>query len=136
MNAGIVVFPEVEELDFAGPWVTRLAGQVLEHGLPADTFLNINLPPGEPGGLRLTRQGKRRYSDAVVRNLDPRGRAYYWIGGGELAFQSLPGTDAHAVGNGFVSVTPLHLDLTNYAAFERLRGWCVESASEGEGENA
>lgn len=106
-----------------------LAATVLEHGLPADTFLNVNVPPSEPCGLRLTRQGKRIYADAVVENRDPRGRSYYWIGAGELGFQDLEGTDFHAVRQGFVSVTPLHLDLTNYAAMERLRQWRMDEIS-------
>jgi 5'-nucleotidase len=125
-----------EDYRWAGPWVARLAQQLLEHGLPSDTFLNVNFPPGQPRGLRLTRQGKRRYTDAVVRKVDPRGRAYYWIGAGELTFQELAGTDAYAVDHGYVSVTPLHLDLTNYAAFERLRQWCADSDEAGEGGNA
>ena len=107
---------------------------MLVHGLPADTFLNVNLPPGRPHGLKLTRQGKRRYADAVVRNLDPRGRAYYWIGAGDLSFQDLEGTDVHAVRRGLVSATPLHLDLTNYAAFERLRQWDLEAAQVDHGQ--
>jgi 5'-nucleotidase len=110
----------------AAATATRLAAAVLEHGLPADTFLNINVPGTKPLGIRLTRQGKRIYADAVVQNRDPRGRSYYWIGAGELGFQDLPGTDFHAVQNGFVSVTPLHLDLTNYAAMDRLRQWRLE----------
>lgn len=108
---------------FAGQWAAHLADSVKAHGLPADTFLNVNVPAGEPGAMQLTRQGKRRYAEGVVRNLDPRGRAYYWIGAGELSFQDLEGTDAWAIRHGVVSVTPLHLDLTNYAAFERLRHW-------------
>ena len=127
---------QAEDYRWCGSWVRQLARQVLEHGLPADTFLNVNLPKGEPLGVRLTRQGKRRYADSVVRNVDPRGRTYYWIGAGELAFQELPGTDAHAVEHGYVSVTPLHLDLTNYAAFERLRSWCPQSEPGGEGSDA
>jgi len=104
----------------------QLATTVLEHGLPADTFLNINVPDRKPLGIRLTRQGKRIYEDVVVENRDPRGRSYYWIGAGNLDFQNLEGTDFHAVQNGYVSVTPLHLDLTNYAAMERLRQWQLE----------
>jgi 5'-nucleotidase len=115
-----------EDFLWGGRWAARLALQVTEHGLPADTFLNVNIPAGCPAGTRLTRQGKRRYADAVVQNLDPRGRAYYWIGAGELSFHDLDGTDVHAVRRGLVSVTPLHLDLTNYSAFERLRHWNVE----------
>jgi len=125
-----------EDYRWCGGWVVRLARQILEHGLPTDTFLNVNIPKGEPLGMRLTRQGKRRYADAVVRNVDPRGRSYYWIGAGELAFQELSGTDSHAIEHGYVSVTPLHLDLTNYAAFERLRSWCPENNNGGDGPDA
>lgn len=122
-----------DDFQGCGQWISQLAEQVIAHGLPADTFLNINLPKGEPRGMKLTRQGKRRYADAVVRNVDPRGRNYYWIGAGDLVFQDLPGTDAYAVDHSYVSVTPLHLDLTNYAAFERLRQWCPDGSREEEG---
>jgi 5'-nucleotidase len=114
---------------------TELARRTLEHGLPADTFLNINVPTGVPRGLRLTRQGKRIYEGAVVQSQDPRGRSYYWIGAGELGFQDLDGTDFHAVQAGYTSVTPLHLDLTNYAAFDRLRQWLIEVQTESVGED-
>jgi 5'-nucleotidase len=103
-----------------------ISEMILQHALPADTFLNINVPAGEPLGIKLTRQGKRVFEDAVIQNQDPRGRAYYWIGAGELGFQDLDGTDFHAVKRGYVSMTPLHLDLTNYAAFDRLRQWSFE----------
>jgi 5'-nucleotidase len=116
-----------DDFAWAGNWAARLCLLVHKHGLPADTFLNVNIPAGRPQGLRVTRQGKRRYADAVVRNLDPRGRTYYWIGAGELSFHDLEGTDVHAVHRNLVSVTPLHLDLTNYAAFERLRQWDIET---------
>jgi len=104
----------------------QMALTVKEHGLPADTFINVNVPPRQPLGTRLTRQGKRIYEDAVIENVDPRGRTYYWIGAGGLDFQDLEGTDFHAVLHGYVSVTPLHLDLTNYAAMDRLRQWRIE----------
>lgn len=103
----------------------RVAAAVSEHGLPADTFLNVNVPVGRPAGIQLTRQGKRVYESAVVQNIDPRGNSYYWIGAGELGFHDLDGTDFNAVQSGDVSVTPLHLDLTNYAALERLRQWKI-----------
>lgn len=105
----------------------QLATTVLEHGLPSDTFLNVNVPHQKPLGIQLTRQGKRIYEDAVVENRDPRGRSYFWLGAGELGFQNLKGTDFHAVQHGYVSVTPLHLDLTNYAAMDRLRQWQLET---------
>lgn len=118
-----------EDFLWGGRWAAKLAVMIKHHGLPADTFLNVNVPPGCPRGMKVTRQGKRRYADAVVRNTDPRGRSYYWIGAGELSFHDLEGTDVHAVERGWVSVTPLHLDLTNYAAFERLRHWDDEVLS-------
>jgi 5'/3'-nucleotidase len=106
----------------------RLSAWVLEHGLPADTLLNVNVPaPGDPAtnggprGVALTRMGRRRYGDAIVEKVDPRGKKYYWIGGEELEFEDAEGTDFHAVSQGLVSVTPIHLDLTNYKSFEALR---------------
>jgi 5'-nucleotidase len=113
--------------DVAAKIALNVVNVMSSHGLPADTFLNVNVPPGVPSGIRLTRQGKRIYEDAVIQKSDPRGRHYYWIGAGELGFVKLDGTDFHALQEGFVSVTPLHLDMTNYAAFERMRQWDLES---------
>ena len=108
----------------------KLVEVIIEHGLPADTFINVNVPETSPKGICVTRQGKRIYDDAVIQNQDPRGRTYYWIGAGKLDFQHLDGTDFHAVHNGYVSVTPLHLDLTNYNAIDRLRQWGMEEEVE------
>ncbi len=116
-----------DEYDFgaAARCAARLARWVLERGLPPDTLLNVNLPPlpagTEPRGLALTRMGRRRYGDAIVEKLDPRGRKYYWIGGEELTFVEEEGTDFHAISQGLISVTPIHLDLTNYKSFDALR---------------
>jgi 5'-nucleotidase len=111
--------------DVAAACAQRLAAWVLTHGLPPDTLLNVNVPPATngvgPRGIAITRMGRRRYGDAVVEKVDPRGRKYYWIGGEELEFVDEEGTDFHAVRNGFISITPIHLDLTNYNSFEALR---------------
>jgi 5'-nucleotidase len=112
-----------EAFTWAAHVAAAMARTLQEHSLPADTFLNINVPSGKPNGIQLTRQGKRIYEGAVIRKSDPRGIDYYWIGAGELGFQDLDGTDFSAVKAGQVSVTPLHLDLTNYAALDRLRQW-------------
>ena len=112
--------------DAAADFARRLAGWVLANGLPPDTLLNVNVPQppdGEPlRGVRVTRMGRRRYGDAIVEKTDPRGRKYYWIGGEELEFVKEEGTDFHAVDEGRISVTPIHLDLTNYASLEALDG--------------
>jgi len=103
----------------AADFAARLARVVSERGLPRDTLLNVNvpdLPPAEVRGYLVTRQGKRRYGDAIVEHLDPRGRKYYWIGGEDLGFIPAEGTDCTAVAGGYISITPLHLDLTNYAS--------------------
>lgn len=102
----------------------ELAETVLRQQLPPDTLLNVNipeLPRQELKGFAFTRQGKRRYGDAIVENVDPRGKKYYWIGGSQLDFVDAEGTDFSAIARGLISVTPLHLDLTNYASLDRLR---------------
>jgi len=113
------------EFGVAAAFGARLGAWVLRHGLPPDTLLNVNVPQrpggGRPLGLEVTRMGRRRYGDAIVEKTDPRGRKYYWIGGEELDFVKEEGTDFHAVDAGFVSVTPIHLDLTNYASFDALK---------------
>jgi 5'-nucleotidase len=115
-----------EHFDFtiAAAFAARLARWVLEHPLPPDTLLNVNVPqdfegPG-PGGVALTRMGRRRYGDAIVENVDPRGRKYYWIAGDEVPFVAEEGTDFHAVRQGLISITPIHLDLTNYRSLDSL----------------
>ncbi|BCA79793.1 5'/3'-nucleotidase SurE [Desulfuromonas sp. AOP6] len=115
-----------DDFYFAGQAAFELAHKILDYGLPPDTFLNVNVPKGLPLGAQMTRQGKRRYGDVVVENLDPRGRKYYWIGGGELGFENIEGTDFHAVNEGYVSITPLHLDLTNYTSFAGLSRWNLD----------
>ncbi len=109
----------------AAAFTAELVARVLAAPLPADTLLNVNVPQfrdGErPRGVELTRMGKRRYGDAIIEKVDPRGRKYYWIGGEELSFIEEEGTDFDAVSRGRISLTPIHLDLTNYASFDALR---------------
>ncbi|MEO8605874.1 MAG: 5'/3'-nucleotidase SurE [bacterium] len=107
----------------AAEFAARLVGVVCQRGLPRDTLLNVNvpaLPADQLLGFRITRQGKRRYGDAIVEHLDPRGRKYYWIGGEDLGFVPDEGTDCSTVASGYISVTPLHLDLTNHASIAAL----------------
>jgi 5'-nucleotidase len=102
----------------------RTASQILSEGLPSGTLLNINVPNipiGEMQGTRITRLGKRIYHQMTVERVDPRGKKYYWIGGGEPDWEREEGTDLDAIDRKFVSITPLHLDMTDYASFERMR---------------
>lgn len=107
----------------AGVAVARHFVEVLSaESLPDDLLLNVNIPAGEVRGVRLTRLGTRVYKQAVVEKVDPRGRNYFWIAG-TPEWREEEGTDHAAVSTGHVSVTPLHLDLTDYrglAAYEPL----------------
>jgi 5'-nucleotidase len=97
--------------------------RVLVTGLPAKTLLNVNVPAGNPRGIRVTRLGHRVYSEKIVEQTDPRGRTHYWIGAGPPAWDSLEGTDIGAVHENFVSITPLHLDLTHHGMLAQMTDW-------------
>lgn len=119
---------------YAGPWdfapaaeVARIvADQAIDRGLPEGVLLNVNVPYlqlNEIKGYMITRQGLRVYRDALDRRLDPRGRPYYWIGGEAPTGVVKDGTDYGALVAGYVSITPLHLDLTAHEAIEGLEKW-------------
>jgi len=108
----------------------RVAEVALRQGLPHGVVLNVNvpyLPDDQIQGLSITRQGLRLYRDSLVERLDPRGRPYYWIGGEAPGGVPDPGTDFGALAEGRVSITPLHLDLTDYQARDFLQAWEWES---------
>lgn len=93
----------------------QISKQVMELGLPPGVLLNINVPYGPLDaikGIKITQQGQTLYRDAIIRRDDPRGRSYYWIGGDSPTGVLEPGTDFCALEEGYVSITPLQLDLT------------------------
>jgi 5'-nucleotidase len=93
---------------------------------PEHTLFNINLPPvpsGDIRGVRLTRLGRRVYSNSIQPMRDPWGREIYWIGGGEISWQGTEDSDFLAIRNGYISVTPLHLDLTHSDLLETAETW-------------
>jgi 5'-nucleotidase len=114
-------------LEAAALVASKLAALVLQHGLPADTLLNVNVPdlPGvEIRGTKMTTLGRRVFDEnTIIEKVDPRGKAYYWIGGNREVWHSRTDTDNQAVEQGYISVTPLHLDLTNYQVLDHLRAW-------------
>lgn len=102
----------------------KIAKFIIEKGLPADTLLNVNVPNKyleEINGVKVTRQGKRSYENSIHEIFSPWGEKQYWIGGGVVSWQKMEGTDIQAIMEGYVSVTPLHIDLTNYRALDYLR---------------
>lgn len=118
-------FPE----ELEGRW--ELVGSVLRSILerdafPADTLFNVNIPAVDPSqvkGIQVTTLGRRRYADSITRATDPSGKEYFWIGGGVVHWRGDEESDFRAVADGYVSVTPLHLDLTNYELLEDIRAW-------------
>ncbi len=114
------------DLDFAAVVVAMLAQRVLAEGLPANSFLNVNfpaLPRDQVRGIQVTRLGRRIYRDVLICREDPKGRPYYWIGGEPPAGEPLPGTDIGALAAGYISVTPLNLDMTDQVQLARLAAW-------------
>jgi 5'-nucleotidase len=108
----------------------RVAAELVERlrvdPLSPDSILNVNvpdLPYGELQGMLATRLGHRHKAEPVIKSTDPRGRPIYWVGQAGAEQDAGPGTDFHAVRNGFVSVTPLQVDLTRHGALPDLRGW-------------
>jgi 5'-nucleotidase len=108
-------------------WVAlALLKQIIERPLPRDTILNVNVPDvpqKDLKGFEATRLGQRHKSEPVVQQKDPRGRSIYWVGPAGAEQDAGVGTDFYAVNNGFVSVTPLQIDLTRYDRIEELKTW-------------
>ncbi len=104
----------------------RVVSTALEHRLPSGMLLNINIPyltAEEIKGIRITRQGLRVYRDRLDKRMDPRGKPYYWIGGDSPTGTPEEGTDVGAIAAGYVSITPIQLDLTMYSAIPTLGDW-------------
>jgi 5'-nucleotidase len=96
---------------------------------PEQTLLNINLPripASDVLGVQVTKLGSRYFSDSLTRMKDPWGREIFWIGGGTITWTGTENSDHLAVAEGYVSITPLHMDLTNYALLETVKGWSLE----------
>ncbi|MGH7725338.1 MAG: 5'/3'-nucleotidase SurE [Candidatus Eiseniibacteriota bacterium] len=114
------------DFTYSAELTRRLVGEVLARGLPPKTILNVNVPSrprAEIAGVKITRLGKRVYQDTLIERLDPRGRKYYWIGGDAPIWEPEPGSDFLAVDQGYVSVTPLHLNLTDDPLRAGLEEW-------------
>ncbi len=108
----------------ASNFAKRLVRFILDRGLPDDTLLNVNVPnvdEKEIRGVKFTRQGKRVYDNAIHETYDPWGRKHYWIGGGTPSWSSDNDTDITAITKKYISITPLHLDLTNYEALRFIK---------------
>jgi 5'/3'-nucleotidase len=111
---------------FAAQAAATLADAMLRRPLPSRTFLNVNVPKGQPKGFRATVQAKRNHVTSVAERRDPKGRAYFWIEEGQNEWHPHDRSDYQAVRDGYVSVTPLHPDLTAHDALAAIEDLCVE----------
>ncbi len=112
----------------AAEFALQMARFIQRNGLPRETLLNINVPNLDRDQIRsyrITRQGKRIYGDVVSEKDDPRGKKYYWIGGNELSFEKEEGTDFDAVSQGYISITPLHPNLTCFSCLDEMKSWKI-----------
>jgi 5'-nucleotidase len=120
----VAVSQEIEPgftFDAASRFAARLARKLLDQPLPPKTLININIPAGKVRGVRVGRLGTRRYGETVIEKTDPRGRPYYWIGSTLPVGELEEGTDISSVAEKFISMTPVHLDLTAYQSMELLQ---------------
>jgi 5'-nucleotidase len=125
LNIPSIAFSALVGEHFSFDRCAKFAGEMIrialeEHRDPR-IVLNVNFPVREFAGVKITMLGRRIYSEGVIERLDPRGRKYYWIGGEPPVWHPGEGTDFDAVQNGFVSITPLHLDLTHHDSISRLK---------------
>jgi 5'-nucleotidase len=119
--------PPPHDFGEAARFAVALARRIASRPPPAPLLLNVNVPSGPIRGYRFVRLGRRTYGNEVVEKTDPRGRKYYWIGGeGGPTNEDIPGSDCNAaLLDGFVAVTPLHLDSTHDAVLSELRSWTL-----------
>ncbi len=108
----------------AADFSARLVARVLTEFLEPGTLINVNIPPGIPQGVRVTRLGYRRYINIFDKRTDPRGRDYYWMAGEPLELdENSPDTDVLACREGYIAITPIKIDLTSYREIEKLKKW-------------
>jgi len=118
-----------KDYSHAGKVARLLVPRILEEGLPAGTLLNVNVPAGDYEsfkGFKITEQGSGTYEETLERREDPRQRVYYWLSGTRVYKNQNPELDENAVRAGYVSVTPLHYELTNKGFMDPLKSWNLE----------
>lgn len=112
------------DYDMAVKFAQKLVGVAEKNGLPAGIVLNVNVPENVKNlDFEICKTGKRNYGDIYEERIDPRGRPYYWIGGNLFGFEDIPGSDCDTVLRGKISVTPIHVNLTDYQFIDTMKDW-------------
>lgn len=118
-SLAVSLLPDAEgrfDVRFAAEVVRTIAAAVLAHGLPPGTALNVNIPAPPVKGVKITRLGWKFYDPEIIEKTDPRNAVYYWIGTGTPRRVGDAGTDVMAAHAGYISLTPLHTDMTAFRA--------------------
>ncbi|HYR27225.1 MAG TPA: 5'/3'-nucleotidase SurE [Thermoanaerobaculia bacterium] len=125
LNIPSIAFSALVGPHFSFDRCAEFAGELVRHAIGAHkdpaVVLNVNFPNGDFNGVKVCKLGKRIYSEGVIERLDPRGRKYYWIGGEPPVWHPGEDTDFEAIQAGYISITPLHLDLTDHKSIPRLK---------------
>lgn len=119
-----------QNFEYAGKVAKMLTLKMRVNDLPKGTLLNVNvpdLPEEQIAGVKLTKQGKSKWDDIYEQRQDPYGRDYYWLKGSLMEVDTEYDTDQFTVKNNYVSITPIHFDLTDYATYESMKEWSLEN---------
>lgn len=120
---------DARDFSYASKVIKMIALKVAEHGLPNGTLLNVNVPnvsENDMAGLLVTKQSKAKWDDIYEKRVDPYGKDYYWLTGKLVEVEAELDTDQRAIKNNYVSVTPIHFDLTDHETFEKMKSWNIE----------
>lgn len=121
---------EAKNFTYAAKITRLLSIMVLKNGLPNGTLLNVNvpdLPEDKIAGILLTKQGKSKWDDIYEERIDPYGKKYYWLTGNLIETDNDLETDQYAIKNNYVSISPIHFDLTDYNTFNKMKSWKIEN---------
>ena len=120
---------EAKDFQYAGKVAKYLAKKIIQKDLPRGTLINVNvpnLPEEEIAVILVTKQSKAKWDDIYEKRTDPFGKDYYWLTGKLVEIENENHTDQNAIKNKYVSVTPIHFDLTDYDTYEKMKGWEIE----------
>lgn len=122
-----------KNFQFAAKLSKALSLIIMKNGLPNGTLLNVNvpdLPENQIAGIKLTRQGKSKWDDIYEERIDPYGKKYYWLTGNLIETDNDLSTDQFAIKNNYVSISPIHFDLTDYNTYNTMQSWKIENLME------
>ncbi len=129
-----VTSPRVLDFSFASKVAKLLSQEVYKRGLPLGTMLNVNvpnIPENEIKGMVVTKQGKSKWDDIYEKRIDPYGRNYYWLTGNLMDIDRTNDLDQAAIKNNYISVSPIHFDLSDYQTYEKMKEWNIEHLLNG-----